>query len=154
MFHDEGQHSALAEKIKGLLASEPLSKTHPIGFEHYGLRITGEPEPGYALDEGKWAPPSRNWDDGNPTDDYLPGTSTLGFDPTSTESIQDALGKAGVYTGNKPFDRMHIIGADRRSRGDDPGEHVLYKGSVVKRMFSNPAPLSALAAMIAGRDNR
>ena len=88
----------------------------------YGLRVTQEP-----LTVGSKPPNSRVWDDGDPTNDMLDGASTIEFDPTDLDSIENAIRAATSYDG----DHVSVIGADRYEFGQDKGELVMKDGRVV-----------------------
>jgi hypothetical protein len=91
-------------------------------YEHFGLRVVAElPEDGETL------PPSRVWDDGEPTEALLPGTSALSLD--DARSIEHALRVAPQYPGAYVL----LLGANRRQHGTDAGEIVMADAIVLAR---------------------
>lgn len=88
-------------------------------FNHHGFRIVDDPSEAVV---GRELGPSRMWDDGTPTDTYLPGTSALGV--RDLTSAQRALQLADGYLGRY----LLLLGANGVADGpcDDPGEALLH----------------------------
>lgn len=92
-----------------------------------------------AVPTGHRFEPSRVWDDGIPTEEYLPGTSgVLMADLDKGLSARDvarAWSGAGGYDGK----RVRVIGSDYGERGHDAGEFVFKNGQAI---FGNPETAS------------
>jgi hypothetical protein len=85
------------------------------GLYYFGLRRTERP-----LVVGSVLDPSRVWIDGEPTDEYLDGTSVVYV--ASAGVIADALSKIEQYYG----DHIALVGAAReRGWGEDANERIL-----------------------------
>lgn len=83
---------------------------------------------------GDVLPPSRIWDDNNPTDDVLPGTSALGLqayvDTWDRKHLERVIRLASVY---RPFGpHVYLVcGRPADSAGEDIGEIVLQHATVL-----------------------
>ena len=99
-------------------------------FAEYGIRIDDVVSP---LRVGDDMPESRIWVDGEPTSDTVGGTSTLGIE--KPERIGDYMRQMGATDGSRGagyFGKvMYLVGGDRGSYGEDPGERVIENAKVV-----------------------
>ena len=94
-------------------------------YEYYGIRIDDDIE----YSEGDKTEDSRIWVDGDPTDETLDGTSSIGIDHTDTaDEIEAKIEQAKNYYGNK----MYLIAGNSVSYGEDAGEYVISNAVVVK----------------------
>lgn len=97
------------------------------GFDHYGVRVAKEGDIGDVLD------PSRKWDDGAPTNELLPGTSTIGIRQAQSQeltarSIAKALKEIQAYFGKK----LMLVGSNGHAgSGADQGEDLLIDPTVL-----------------------
>ena len=98
-------------------ALDSFVRDHADDYAHLGLRIVDDLPP-----VGEVLPRSRAWDDGNPTDDLLPGTSALRITARTLEL-------AAAYMG----DYALLVGSHLCMYGDDPDELVMRDAVVLAR---------------------
>jgi hypothetical protein len=95
-------------------------------FEYVGLRVTAKGYIDYSAKPGDVLLPSHRWDDGDPTEDELGGTSAI-----SVSFLQQTkphpLDGIGGYHG----DRVLLIGGNRHEYGEDRGEIVISNATVI-----------------------
>lgn len=84
-------------------------------YAYYGLRVV-EDEPTLAI--GSTLPPSRRWVDGDPTDDYLEGTSVIAITPCT--GVSAALNLLRPYYGSY----LLVVGYEEFEHGQDSGEAI------------------------------
>jgi hypothetical protein len=116
---------AVAGKLRDEIA-EAISKGE---FANYGLRVTDEP-----LTVGHRAPPSRVWDNGEPTEEMLRGPSV--FQIRKDADIDKALEAINAYHGG----HVSLIGSDVAEGGADVGEAVLGQSNSVLSNWAKPRP--------------
>jgi hypothetical protein len=97
-------------------------------YTYFGLRADDE-----ILAVGDACPASRVWDNGNPTDEMLDGTSAtrIALDGYNYDAIRTALGAA--ERANAPYHAAHhyVIAADSMEYGEDVDEVILRDAVVV-----------------------
>lgn len=94
----------------------------------YGVRVVEEPVEDYQI--GQYLAPSRVWQDNDPTDDLLDGTSAIlaGTDGApSEEEIRRAIDRTRPYWGQT----ILLIGGRTGEYGDDPSEIVIQDAVVL-----------------------
>lgn len=85
---------------------------------HWGLRVVDSAN---SFDAGELLPNSRRWVDGEPTEEFLNGTSCL-----DTQSVTDRLvAKLTPYLRCYAQPRIMLIGGDEADQGEDEGELVI-----------------------------
>lgn len=112
-------HPHLAATIAGFLARSPAT--------HHGVRIVSDASEAV---QGNVLAPSRRWDDGNVTDETLPGTSVLYLDgDLDADGVRRVLNLARSYTGT----HLLLVAARSQADGacDDEGERLLVSPTVV-----------------------
>lgn len=113
-----GRYVRIADRFPHIAANVATFIRDRSTFNYHGFRIVDDPSEAVV---GRELGPSRVWDDGTPTDTYLPGTSALGV--RDLASAQRALQLADGYLGRY----LLLLGADGVADGpcDDPGEVLL-----------------------------
>lgn len=91
-------------------------------YGYLGIRV----DDGVEYNIGDCVAASRVWDDGDPTDETLNGTSCIGI--RYAEDIDKALDLAGYYYG----DHIYLIGGNSMEHGEDAGEYVIEDAVVVE----------------------
>ena len=103
-------------------------KNAPPHIAYYGLRI----DEGKPVEKvGDYMPHTRVWENGEPTNNMLNGTSTLGLGEAPTvKDIENAILGLDYYRGpgHTYGDTISLVGAPYREHGMDAGEHILRKG--------------------------
>ena len=90
----------------------------------YGLRVDE-----HVVKVGETLPDSRRWENGDPLDEALSGTSVLNVSIDYPRSIKDALNKAKKYYGRT----LSLVVADGYPEpGEDEGEGLLASPKVLK----------------------
>lgn len=87
----------------------------------YGLRIDSA-----EYGDGDELPESRIWDDNEPTDELLPGTSTLDIDMIRSHGEH----LSGAYPGS----HVYLVTGESAGWGEDFAEHLLSDCTVVRRL--------------------
>lgn len=113
-----GGKTRALDHIRSVISQDPSAK--------WGIRVV---EDAGDLKPGDKIPASRVWDNGDPTDQLLNGSSTIGINGTSEKAINDALKQAGIgqpgawnyYYGK---DVLLVKGSDWHS-GEDAGERII-----------------------------
>ena len=106
-------------------AQKILSAIESGSHEYYGIRI----EDGVEYKIGDYANKSRIWDDGNPTENTLNGTSCIGMPSNaSLEDIERAIKTAGIYYGTS----CYLIAGNSMEFGEDAGEYIIQGAEVVE----------------------
>lgn len=106
------------------MTNEILKAIGESDFEYYGIRV----DDGIAYQVGDLTADSRVWVDGDPTDDTLDGTSTVGFRFTADASeIAAAIETAQQYFGG----RWYLLGGNSAEYGEDAGEVIIKDAEVV-----------------------
>jgi hypothetical protein len=130
-----GSREVSDDQVKSVRAAldEPKSRQ----FESYGLRAD---DAAYDADASTWLPPSRQWVDGEPTDELLSGTSSVGLpDSASDEEIRAAILSLKPYLG----DNLYLLGSkSAKEAGEDEGEALLKK-AVALAKWERAAALAA-----------
>ena len=94
-------------------------------YEYYGIRIEDRVE--YNI--GDYTNKSRIWDNGNPTENTLNGTSCIGIPYNSClEDIVRAITTAGIYYGTS----CYLIAGNSMEFGEDAGEYIIQNAEVVE----------------------
>jgi hypothetical protein len=97
-------------------------------YSHYGLRVLED-----LPDDAETIGPSRRWDDNDPTDEYLEGTSVIAVDG---HTIEKALKLATSYYGRY----VVLVGSDAHAGyGEDEGE-ILLEDPIVLERWTKPSP--------------
>lgn len=86
-------------------------------YAYYGIRITDEP-----LTVGQFAPDSRVWDDGEPTNDTINGACAVTIDDNG-----NARTGSGYYFG----DHISLIAGNMAERGRDKNEIIIRNAYVI-----------------------
>lgn len=89
----------------------------------YGIRIDDR-----LYSVGDNMPASRVWDYGEPTSDYLDGTSCVGI--AYTTEIDKAVKIANLYFG----DHAYLIAGDSAEFGEDEGEYIIDNAVVIGKL--------------------
>lgn len=76
---------------------------------------------------GDALPCSRVWIDGDPTDEYLPGTSALRLDYTYAQRTRDYL---------RYFGHVYLVCGDGGLYGEDVGEAIVRHATVVCKLLT------------------
>lgn len=101
-------------------------------YSEFGLRVDDLETVGRAGDS---LPQSRIWIDGEPTADFLDGTSTFGIADSSQSDVSRALKGMGLIdgaSGNGYFGKViYLVGGNRASSGEDPGERVIRDAHII-----------------------
>ena len=106
-------------------AQKILSAIESGSHEYYGIRI----EDGVEYKIGDPANKSRIWDDGNPTENTLNGTSCIGLSfSASLEDVERAIKTAGIYYGTN----VYLIAGNSMEFGEDAGEYIIQGAEVVE----------------------
>ena len=86
-------------------------------YQYYGIRV----EDDVTYEVGDEAHESRVWDDGEPTDEVLDGTSCVGIKWNATDAdIADAITISKSYFG----DDIYLIAGNDMEYGEDAGEFI------------------------------
>ena len=92
-----------------------------------GIRLDDE-----AYEVGDILPASRVWDDGEPTEDVLDGTSTVGLYWEKQLLTRQAANKlAALY----PYQHAYLVVGTNGENGEDDGEVVIRNAKVVKQLY-------------------
>ena len=103
-------HATTIQRIDYAQVIADLVSGHDTDYEYVGVRVHDDQ---YAI--GQTMPDSRRWDDGEPTDDMLDGTSAIDLrDNRAAQLIQAYMG-----------DYLSIIAGWYASDGEDDGEIVI-----------------------------
>lgn len=101
-------------------------------YSEFGLRVDDLETVGRAGDS---LPASRIWIDGEPSSDFLDGTSTFGIADSSQSDVSRALRGMGLLngsSGNGYFGKViYLVGGSRASSGEDPGERVIRDAKIL-----------------------
>lgn len=101
-----------------------MTTTQPEVYENLGVRICDDE---YQI--GDRLPESSVWDDGEPTDDLLPGTCAItvrwGFD--NVRSVDEALLLAGGYVGKHAY----LIGSNAGAERGVDDDEIIIRDAVV-----------------------
>ncbi len=97
-------------------------------YDFFGLRVQDEcPALGERLE------PSRIWIDGEPTTEFLSGTSAIAIQPGQADrAIRTMVGYLGRY--------VVLLGSDGASRGGDEHEIVMHQPTVLERWLWGRRP--------------
>jgi len=118
------------------------------GYDEYGLRVTTSLKHHFSEDYvrktfgeaalmpppipklGEILQPSFRWSDGDPTAEILPGTSVMAILGQDTDDVARAIGRIAAegYSG----DYVLLVGGSRADVGEDIGELLLEKATVLK----------------------
>jgi hypothetical protein len=97
----------------------------------WGIRVVDGPAPGV----GDELPPSRIWDDGEPTTELLNGTSAVGIWAPTEEAVKKALSEAGITERGGysyyPGQTVLLVASETASYGEDIDEIVMQGARVV-----------------------
>lgn len=91
------------------------------GYGYYGIRVDYD----VAYNVGDHTATSRDWEDNEPTDNYLGGTCCVGI--AYVDDIDRAIQIANTYYG----DHVYLIGGDSMEYGEDDGEYIIKDAVVV-----------------------
>lgn len=115
-----------ADDIEPITTERLAAAVDEYDYEYFGFRIVDDlPADGEILD------PSRVWVDGEPTDQFLPGTSAIQIDPNDVgKAIRRASSPRHFYIGRYAL----LLGSDRQPHsGADNSEIVMMKPLVLER---------------------
>lgn len=99
-------------------------------FDHFGIRIEDVMDP---VAEGEVLRPSRVWVDGEPTDEILGGTSTLGIKGNiDVPRAMQMLGATSKNTQGGYFGKViYLVGGYDSYPGEDAGERIIPDATVI-----------------------
>jgi len=110
-----------------VLAVEIISKDDN-AYGAYGTYYGFRAEDGKIRNVGDILEKSRVFDDGNPTGEYLDGTSVIGIKSQEEKDIKEAL--EAIETGYHP-DNIYLVKYTDFDGGNDPMEYVAKNPEIV-----------------------
>jgi hypothetical protein len=134
----EGGSKETDDEFYDKAVSDILNEIDKGDFDQYGIRMLPSSQENMSI--GDILPESNVWEDNEPTDESLGGTSSLYISPyinrgyTPKEDLKRIIKDLKQYPGTT----MALIGGDYSTGGNDPGESVISNAKIIKKYKYTP----------------